>query len=170
MSKEQDTQQYGEHHQSKSELKREVQEITKLGQRLLKLPANALKQFPLSEWCLKALLEGQKIKSPVGLKRQIKYIGKLLRDEDHAAIQQKLLLIDQEKSLANKQFHQLEQWRDRLIREGDKAVFELLQQQPEMDRQHLRQLVRNAQHEINNNKPPKAQRLIFQYLKEYLHE
>lgn len=153
-------------YQSKSEQKREIQEITKIGERLLQIPVATLESYPLNPTSLKAILEGKKITSPIGRKRQIKYIGKLLRKEDIAAIKQKLLLLDQEKLIANKQFHQLENWRDLLIAKGDKALFELMQEVPNLDRQHLRQLIRNAQNEAKRNKPPKSSRLIFQYLKQ----
>lgn len=165
MSNENELQSDEELYSSKSEQKREIQEITKIGERLLSVPEVTLKQYPLSDSSLKAILEGKRINSPVGRNRQIKYIGKLLRKEDIDAIKQKLLLLDQEKIVANRQHHQLEHWRDRLVGEGDQALAELLQQEPKLDRQHLRQLIRNAQNEQKRNKPPKSQRLIFQYLK-----
>ncbi|NVJ68405.1 MAG: DUF615 domain-containing protein [Gammaproteobacteria bacterium] len=155
-------------YQSKSEQKREIQEITRIGERLLQIPVHTLEQYPLSETSLKAILDGKKISSPIGRKRQIKYIGKLLRKEDIEAINQKLQLLDHEKIVANKKFHALENWRDRLIEEGDPALAELMQQAEHLDRQHLRQLIRNAQNEFKRNKPPKSKRLIFQYLKEQL--
>lgn len=155
-------------YRSKADLKREIQEITKLGERLLSIPAAQLEEYPLSATSIKALLEGQKINSNIGKKRQIKYIGKLLREEDLTPVKAKLLLLDQQKILDNKQFHQWEQWRDRLIQEGDSALTELLSEYPHLDRQQLRQTIRNAQSEIKNNKPPKFQRQLFQYLKQEL--
>ncbi len=159
-----------DNYQSKSEQKREIQEITKIGERLLQIPIETLKQYPLSETSLKAILEGKKITSAIGRNRQIKYIGKLLRKEDIDAINSKLQVLDHEKLLANKQFHLLEQWRDDLIAIGDSALSKLMLEAKHLDRQHLRQLIRNAQNEIKRNKPPKSKRLIFQYLKEHLIE
>lgn len=153
---------------SKSEQKREIQEITRIGERLLQIPENTLRTYPLSETSLKALIEGKKITSPIGRKRQIKYIGKLLRKEDIEAIEVKLSFLDQEKIIENKKFHQLENWRDRLLEEGDSALAELLKEFSNLDRQHLRQLIRNAHNEAKRNKPKKSKRLIFQYLKEQL--
>ncbi|WP_251358054.1 ribosome biogenesis factor YjgA [Kangiella sp. TOML190] len=153
---------------SKSEQKREIQAITKLGERLIALPASVVSDYPLSELCLKAILEAQKIKSHVGKKRQIKFVGKVLRDEDLEAIQQKLLVLDQQKQLENRKLHNIEQWRDRILREGDSALNQLIIEIPVIDRQHLRQLMRNAQNEIKRDKPPKFQREIFQYLKTFM--
>ncbi len=152
-------------YQSKSEQKREVQEITLLGKRLLEIPEDKLRNYPLSETSLKAILEGKRINSPIGLNRQIKFIGKMLRKEDIEAIEQKLAILDQEKLVENKKFHQLEEWRERLLVEGDKALADLMVEHPTLDRQHLRQLIRNAHAEAKRNKPPKSKRLIFQYLK-----
>lgn len=152
---------------SKSEIKRETQAITQLGERLLSLTEQQLQQLNLSDMSLKAIIEGQKIKSHIGRKRQIKFIGKSLRNEDHQMIAQQLHFIDQHKMLKNKQFHELEQWRDRLITEGNNALSELLDKYPTLDRQQIRQLIRNAQQEIKKNKPPKNQRELFRFLRQH---
>lgn len=152
---------------SKSEIKRETQAITQLGKRLLSLTEQQLKQLGLSDASFNAIIEGQKIKSHIGRKRQIKFIGKTLRNENHQMIAQQIHFIDQQKMLKNKQFHNLEQWRDRLVSEGDGALSELLTSYPDLDRQQLRQLIRNAQHEIKNNKPPKNQRELFRFLQQH---
>lgn len=155
---------------SKSEIKRETQAITQLGERLLSLTKQQLEQLDLSDASFKAIIEGQKIKSHIGRKRQIKFIGKSLRNENHQMIAQKIHFIDQQKMLKNKQFHNIEQWRDRLVSEGDNALSELLNSYPSLDRQQLRQLIRNAQLEVKNNKPPKNQRELFRFLQQNCQE
>jgi ribosome-associated protein len=64
--------------------------------------------------------------------------------------------------------HRVEAWRERLIVDGDAALAELLGEHPGADRQHLRQLVRNAVDERNRNKPPHAFRELFRELRELL--
>jgi ribosome-associated protein len=66
------------------------------------------------------------------------------------------------------QLHRVETWRDRLIADGDAALSELLAAHPDADRQHLRQLARNAIEERNRNKPPHAFRELFRELRELL--
>ena len=151
---------------SKSQVKKELLEITELGERLLEIPASLLAKLPLSENCLKAIKEGQKIHHHTGKKRQIKYIGKVLRDEDLDGIRAELAIADQYHQLEVRKQHLLEQWRDRLLNEGDTATFELLQLEPSLDRQQLRQMVRSAQKEQELNKAPKMQRELFRYLRD----
>jgi len=64
-----------------------------------------------------------------------------------------------------KKFHRLEEWRDRLLTEGDTALEDLIEKMPNTDRQHLRQLMRQSAKETKLNKPPKSAREIFKYLK-----
>ncbi|ACV26061.1 ribosome biogenesis factor YjgA [Kangiella koreensis] len=151
---------------SKTQVKKELLEITELGERLLEIPMTLLDKLPLSENCLKAIKEGRKISHHTGRKRQIKYIGKVLRDEDLDGIKAELALTDQYHQLEVRKQHLLEQWRDRLINEGDTATFELLQLEPTLDRQQLRQMVRSAQKEKELDKAPKFQRELFRYLRD----
>jgi ribosome-associated protein len=88
-----------------------------------------------------------------------------MRDQDLEAI---LALVDQMDSSTrqyNERFHALERWRDRLIAEGDQALEAFVALYPETDRQHLRGLVRHAQHEAAHNKPPAAARKVFKYIR-----
>ena len=66
----------------------------------------------------------------------------------------------------NERFHALERWRDRLIAGGDAALEDFIGQYPDADRQHLRGLIRHAQHEAAHNKPPAAARKVFKYIRE----
>ena len=67
---------------------------------------------------------------------------------------------------AVREHHIAERWRDKLIAEGSNALTELLNEQPQADRQQLRQLLRNAQKEVEAAKPPKSSRLLYHYLKD----
>ena len=102
------------------------------------------------------------------LKRQTQFIGKLLRKIDAEPIQSAYDSVTNHYREDVKQFHKLEEWRDRLLDEGDKALAELVDEFPEADRQHLRQMIRNVQNEKLKNKAPRTARELFQYLKQLL--
>ena len=99
-------------------------------------------------------------------RRQLQFIGKLMRSADTDAIQQTLDLQNSGSNLAKKQFHKLEFWRDRMINEGDSALTEAINEFPEIDRHQARQLIRQAQKELSQQKPPAASRKLFKYLKD----
>ncbi|ELY5801415.1 ribosome-associated protein [Cronobacter sakazakii] len=150
---------------SKSEIKRDAEELKRLGAELVDLGKNALVKIPLDDDLRAAIELAQRIKKE-GRRRQMQLIGKMLRQRDDEPIRQAL---DKLKNRHNQQvalFHKLEQLRDRLIEEGDDAVPDVLNLWPQADLQQLRSLIRNAKKEKEGNKPPKSSRLIFQYLRE----
>lgn len=150
---------------SKTQVKRELHALQELGERLAGLPAEQLDRLPLTDPLRKALAEAPKHKTHIARKRHVQYLGKLMRDQDLEAI---LALVDQMDSSTrqyNERFHALERWRDRLIAEGDQALEAFVVLYPETDRQHLRGLVRHAQHEAAHNKPPAAARKVFKYIR-----
>ncbi|BCQ36750.1 MULTISPECIES: ribosome biogenesis factor YjgA [Erwiniaceae] len=150
---------------SKSEIKRDAEELKRLGAELVELGKNSLDKIPLDEDLRAAIELAQKIKKE-GRRRQMQLIGKMLRSRDEEPIRTAL---DKLKNRHNQQvalFHKLEVLRDRLVEQGDDAVPEVLNLYPHADRQQLRAMIRNAQKEKATNKPPKAYRQIFQYLRE----
>ncbi|MFK3662454.1 ribosome biogenesis factor YjgA [Scandinavium sp. NPDC088450] len=150
---------------SKSEIKRDAEELKQLGAEIVDLGKNALDKIPLDDDLRAAIELAQRIKME-GRRRQMQLIGKMLRQRDVDPIRQAL---DKLKNRHNQQvslFHKLEQLRDRLVEEGDDAVADVLKLWPDADRQQLRSLIRNAKKEKEGNKPPKSYRLIFQYLRE----
>lgn len=153
---------------SKSQLKRESHALQELGAELVALPASKLAKIPLPEELAEAIALAQRIKQRGGRKRQLQYIGKLLRKIDAEPIRQAMSALKNEANRESARLHRLEQWRDRLVAEGDAALTALLDEQPAADRQHLRQLVRNARREAEQNKPPKAARELFRYLRELM--
>jgi len=150
---------------SKSQKKREATAAQDLGANLVKLDENALNSIELPESLRAAIDEARRIRKQGALKRQLQYIGKLMRKVELEPIH------DQYEKLINhyntdiKALHHLEKWRDRLLTEGDKALGELVDEAPNADRQHLRQLIRQSQKESKLKKPPKSAREIFKYLK-----
>ncbi len=150
---------------SKSEIKRDAEELKRLGAELVELSKNSLDKIPLDEDLRAAIELAQKIKKE-GRRRQLQLIGKMLRSREEDPIRQAL---DKLKNRHNQQvalFHKLEMLRDRLVEEGDDAMPDVLALYPAADRQQLRQMIRNAQKEKAASKPPKAYRQIFQYLRE----
>lgn len=151
---------------SKSQLKRESEALQKLGEELVELPASKLAKIPMPEELADAVELARKITARGGRKRQLQYIGKVMRKIDAEPVEKAMNELRTEHLRENARLHTLEQWRDRLLHEGDAALAELLEQQPNVDRQHLRQLMRNAQQEAKKNKPPKSARELFRYLRE----
>jgi ribosome-associated protein len=150
---------------SKSQIKRDLLALQDLGRDLLKLPDKVLPKVPLSDSVLEAIQEARQMKK-VALKRQLKHIGALMRDEDEDAIRVALVRLRQPHLKEVKEFHEVEVWRDGLLAGDDSLLDELGQRFPAIDHQHLRQLVRNAKKEQTMNKPLKSAKALFRYLKE----
>ena len=150
---------------SKSQLKREAEAVQDLGKNLLNLSVDQQNSLELPESLKLALDEARRIKKNSALKRQLQYIGKLMRSIDIEPIQTQYDKIVNHFATDIKALHRLEKWRDRLLAEGDKALEELLSEVPHADRQHLRQLIRQSAKETQLKKPPKSAREIFKYLK-----
>jgi len=153
---------------SKSELKRQMTALQKLGQELVEQPRDRVKRVPMPEDVRDAILECQQITNHEGRRRQMQYVGKKMRtlDEEEVALIQKT--IDSWKGASKSEtaaMHALERRRDKLLTD-DNTLTELLAAHPELDVQHLRTLIRNARKEQAENKPPKAYREIFQILKQ----
>ena len=153
---------------SKSQLKREMTALQKLGEDLVAEPRDRVKRVPMPEDVRDAILECQQIKDHEGRRRQMQYVGKKMRslDPDELAAIQRTL--DSWKGLSKADtaaMHALEKQREKLLA-NDQAVTDLTAQHPEIDVQHLRTLIRNARKEQAENKPPKGYREIFQILKQ----
>ena len=151
---------------SRAELKRDMSELKDIGARLMDLKPSILDKLPLNDRLREALDESMRIKSHNARKRHLGFIGKLMQDQDLEPIQELLSRMDASSDEYNRHFHQLEKWRDRLIAEGQPALTAFLDKYPEADHQHIRQLVRNAQKEAKQEKPPAAARKLFKYLRE----
>ena len=142
--------------------------LQKLGEELVNEARDRVKRVPMPEDVRDAILECQLIKDHEGRRRQLQYVGKKMRtldDDEVAAIQR---TIDSWKGLSKADtaaMHAMERRRDKLLTD-DKALTVLLSENPELDVQHLRTLIRNARKEQAENKPPKAYREIFQILKD----
>ena len=149
---------------SRSQLKRDMEALQRLGEELVALPENQLASIPLPEKLRDAVEFARRITSHGALKRQRQYIGKLMRDVDPAPIRTRLDELRNADRLTKARFQQTERWRDRLIAEGDAALSEFLSQCPNADRQQLRQLMRAATEEARSGQPPRHSRALFRYI------
>ncbi|MFM1817355.1 MAG: hypothetical protein RL364_215 [Pseudomonadota bacterium] len=131
---------------SKTDAKRESEELQELGEALLTLRSDLFKPLPLTDKLQEALADAKRITNFEGKRRQMQFIGKLMRLQDPEtldAVRHALELQRLGHSYDTDQLHLAEQWRDRLI-DSDEAVQEWIAQHPGTDIQQLRALVRQA--------------------------
>lgn len=152
---------------SRTDIKLAAEHVTDIGVQLGELSESQIKKMGLHEELLAALLLLKKMEPGPAIKRQKLFIGKWLRQHEDilAEIKAQLEEIEARAKKQNLHFQKLERWRDRLLVEQDDALNELMEAYPQADRTLLRQHIRNALKEAEQNKPPKSARAIFQYLR-----
>lgn len=154
---------------SRSQLRREALDVFELGEHLCTLTPSQLAKVPLPDAVLDALTVAQSITSHIARKRQLQFLAKQLRRvEDLGPIRDAAFQPLEVRRRETALMHRIERWRDRLIDEGDPALDALLAEHPQGDRQRMRQLIRQARIEREKQKPPKAQREIYQEVKALL--
>ena len=156
---------------SRSEQRRAALEVLELGAQLVALSEPQLAKLPIPESLLPHIRECRRITSHIAHKRQLQFLAKQMRREDDEALEAIRDALDEKGEAARRDvaaMHRVEAWREKLIDGGDAALAELLDEHPHADRQHLRQLVRNAIDERNRNKPPRAFRELYHELRELL--
>ena len=150
-------------------MRREALSVLELAHRLVEQPGARLAQLPLSDELLAIALEAQRITAQIARKRQVGFLAKKLRREDDESLEAIRAAMEHYKADSRRDtaaLHRIEAVRDRLIADGDSALAELLAEYPNADRQHLRQLARNAREEQLRNKPPHAVRELVRELRE----
>ena len=165
---------------SKTDLKRESTELQKLGEALLTLRADLMDGLALSDQLVGAVNQARRITDFEGKRRQMQYIGKLMRGQDEQTLQSvRNALEEQRKGSAGDALalHQAEQWRDDLIGK-EEALQRWLNAYPATDTQQLRALIRQARKDaqpdpqaVSRGLAPRqgrAYREIFQLVKEQL--
>ena len=153
---------------SKSEAKRQSNELQKLGEQLVEAPRDRVKRVEMPEDVKEAILTCQTITNHEGRRRALQFVGKKMRTLDEEEVEVIKRTIDSWKGASKAEtaaLHALERRREKLLAD-DKALTQLLEEHPELDVQQLRTLIRNARKEQAENKPPKAYREIFQILKD----
>ncbi len=161
---------------SRTDLKRESDELQKLGEGLLELRAALLDKLPLDEKLFDAIADARRITNFEGKRRQMQFIGKLMRKLDAQTLEAvRAALAEQHRAPAEETaaLHEAERWRDRLIADDD-ALGGWIETHPATDAQQLRALVRQARKDIKAGKPGeaprqgKAYREVFQLVREQL--
>lgn len=152
---------------SKTALKKEMQALQNLGEQLVKLSNNELAKIPIHDDHLsEAIVTARRLTSREGLRRQLQYIGKLMRGIDLTEIEAGLTKREEGQRELARAFHRLEDLRDEVVEEGLPAIEKVVTQFPNADRQRLRTLILQIGKDAKANKPPAAKRKLFQYLKE----
>jgi ribosome-associated protein len=152
---------------SKSQRKREMTALQETGAQLVELNADQLAQIELPESLLNAVLEAQRIRNFEGRRRQLQYIGKLMREVDPAPIRAKLEQWQGTARAHTTQQRGIERWRDQLLtEEGALALFAA--DYPGCDLQHLRSLIGSVKRDQALGRPPKNYRELFRALREII--
>ena len=156
---------------SKTQRKKEMTALQTLGTRLVRLNASQLAQVPLPESLREAIEAARRITAHEARRRQLQYIGKLMRRVDAGPIERALEDLGGESRAAVSRMHACERWRDRLLND-DAALTDLLDELartgPPADAQTLRALIRAARRERDGGQPPKHAREIYRWLHDAL--
>ncbi|MFT6270115.1 MAG: ribosome-associated protein [Alphaproteobacteria bacterium] len=151
---------------SKTQHKQAAERLKKLGLELVDLTKGERDKIPLDEELLTAIELCTRInRKKDGFRRQLQLIGKRLRVREVEPIEIALANLRSSHSVANRHFHSLERLRDDIIKDGNDGINKVIADYPQLERQKLRQMLRNAQKQAAENKPPAAAREIFQYLR-----
>lgn len=159
-----------EHFVSKSQLKREMDALQAIGLEVVKLTDAQVAQVPMDPQLAEAIALARRIrKKHEAFRRQMQFIGKLMRQRDTQPIEDALQKLKYPHQQATLEFHQVEQWRDRLLgAEADEALQELLAFRDTIDADKIRQWQQEHRIQQQQSKPPMASRQLFVYLREQL--
>lgn len=152
---------------SKTQRKKEMTALQSLGERLVKLNAAQLAQVPLPDRLREAITAAQKITAHEARRRQLQYVGKLMRQVEPEPIAQALDMLGGESHAAIALMHHCEQWRERLLADDD-ALTDLLREHPGTDVQALRALIRAARRERDTQQAPRHARELYRWLHDAL--
>jgi len=167
---EHDIDEFDEELKSKSEIKREMYELQDFATRLVKLSKHQRSKIPFTEQLLEDLVLADKIKGKhEAMRRHIRHMAKVLSEMDLGPIQQALDVMANKHQQESNKHIKLEQLREDLIKQGSVLIEQLLTQHDTMERQKLRQLVRQAAKEKKSEKVGKHYKTLFDYLKEHIH-
>lgn len=153
---------------SKSQKKREATDLQKVGVELIDLSLEKLDTLPLTDNLKQAILDAKLLKSHGAIRRQAQLIGKLMRSADTEAILASYNLLLAENKAKTAGFHEVEQWRTRLIHDGKEALTEFINVYPQVDVLKLRQLIKKTVDEQEKNQNLGASKALFRYLRSCL--
>ena len=148
---------------SKSERKRAMHELQVLGEELIALDPGRLAALDLPERLADAIAQARGITQHEGRRRQLQFVGKLMRDVDAAPIKAALIEWQRGSNTARARFARIEQWRDRVLAEPD-GLAHFLAAYPNADHAKLTSLVNDARAERARGGPPHKSRALFRAL------
>jgi len=154
---------------SKTARKREAERLQDIGRRLGELSPDTLSRLVLPDDLRRALEDYQRFPSRGARRRQLQFIGKLMRGLDTDAVEEQLRRLDGESAQARYQFNQLEQWRDRLI-DDPQALTEFISAYPAVDRQLLRTLLKKVTQARDEAQRKTQARALFRFLRESVNQ
>jgi ribosome-associated protein len=149
---------------SKSQRKRDSTALQDLGAKLVALPHDQFRRIDLPDALRDAVAEARRLTKHGALRRQLQYVGRVMRHVDAAPIRAQIDVFEGVAHEATAALHRLERWRERLLADPD-ALSELVALHPDVDIQALRTRIRNARRERETGRPPKAFRELFQQLR-----
>lgn len=152
---------------SKTQRKRAMHELQALGERLVELNPAQLAGMALPEALSDAIEQARHITRHEARRRQLQYIGRLMRSADADSIREKLKTWEGISAGHTARLHRIERWREQLL-EDDAALGALASAHPGLDTQHLRALVRNARAERDSGRAPRAYRELFRALRDII--
>lgn len=159
------TEDFDEQTKSKSQVKRDMLALQQAGLRLTQLNEQQLAKIELDSTLLNAIRDFQNIRKNEAKRRQLQYIGRIMRNVDAEPILHALNTFESGKKENAQYFHNIERWRDQLLKHPSSTT-EFLEKFPHTNSQHLRQLIRNAA--TNKTPNPSHGRKLFRYLKEVM--
>lgn len=145
---------------SKSQRKRDAHAAQDIGERLVEMNEQQILSFDFPENLQQALLHAKTIHSRSAKKRQLQYIGKLMRQIDAEDVRVQLDALTQESKEDKKRFHETETWRDRLLNDAD-ALPLFVEKYPHAERDELSSLVKQA---TNMSTQTKYKKLLFRFI------
>ena len=151
---------------SRTKKKQQVEDLQKLGAALIALPPAQLVALGLPAELLAAVREAQRITSHEARRRQVQFIGKVMRKIDPEPVRAAVAAIAGQSAATRARQKRLERWRERLIAD-DTSLTEFASGHAGADLQAMRALIRNARKEIAEGKPPRAQRELFRHIREF---
>ena len=154
---------------SKTQRKKAMHELQSLGERLVGLNAEQLASVDLPEPLREAVREASRVRSHEARRRQLQYIGRLMREIDAEPIREKLAAWEGRSREHTAREHEIERWRDRLLDE-EEAIAEFASLHPAADLQQIRALIRNARAERDAGRSPKSFRELFRVLRQALQD
>ena len=152
---------------SKTRRKRESEALQDLGAELVALPGERLAAIGLPDFLRDAVLDARRITGFEARRRQMQYIGKLMRKVDPEPIRSRIEAWKSPERAQVAHFKRIETWRERLLAEQD-ALADLVRQYPSADTHQFDALIRDAYREREENRPPKSYRALFQALRALL--